>query len=122
MAKKLNEVTVFTNGDSSKLSTWSNVPFFLTNTLISKGIKVNRIDIGASPFLEKIFYKTFYKVFKILNKGTAYDYFHSYIHFHDARNRIKSAVRQYPNSDADIFLTFSFSSTGLQKKNDCTIM
>jgi glycosyltransferase involved in cell wall biosynthesis len=114
--KKLNEVTVFTNGDSSKLSTWSNVPFFLTNTFISKGIKVNRIDISGSPFLQKIYYKTFYKVFKMLNKGTAYDYYHSNIHFYNARNRIKSAVKQYPNSDADIFLTFTFSSAGLQKK------
>jgi hypothetical protein len=45
---KIKEITVFTIGDSKKMSTWSNVPFFFTETLISKGVKVNRVDIGQS--------------------------------------------------------------------------
>jgi glycosyltransferase involved in cell wall biosynthesis len=113
---KIKEVNVFTNGDSSQISTWSNVPFFLTETLLSKGIKVNRIDISPSRRLENIFYKVFYRVLSNINKKTSYTYLRSLIHFKDTRNKIAAAVKKYPNSDADIFVTFSFSSGGLTNK------
>ena len=41
----MNEITIFTYGDSNKISTWSNVPYFFTTTLEKKGIIVNRINI-----------------------------------------------------------------------------
>jgi hypothetical protein len=40
----------------------------------------------------------------------------SFTHFTNVRYRIKKAINQYPNSDANIFLTFSFSSAGLTMK------
>lgn len=114
--KIIKEVTVFTNGDSQKLTTWSNVPYFFTDTLITKGIKVNRVDI--SPFLPlQIVYKmTFYAILKLLNRNTTYTYFRSYIHYINVRYRIKRALINYKDSDIFIFLTFSFSSAGLTKK------
>jgi glycosyltransferase involved in cell wall biosynthesis len=114
--KKVREITVFTNGDSRKISTWSNVPFFFTETLISNGLRVNRVDLSPSPFLEKLFYKTVHRMIKKIYKDTTYDYFRSLTNFIDVRNRIKKAVKKYPNSDAYIFLTFSFSSVKLTKK------
>ncbi|MDD5578203.1 MAG: glycosyltransferase [Methylobacter sp.] len=114
--KKIKEITVFSNGDSNKISTWSNVPFFFTETLFSKGIKVNRVDISPPFLLEKIANITVYYFLGILYKNSAYNYFRSLIHFVNVRYRIKKAIKQYPNSDAHIFLTFSFSSVGLTKK------
>ena len=113
---KIKEVTVFTKGDSSKISTWSNVPYFFTETLLSKGVKVNRVDLSPIPFLRIIFNRTFYSVEKKINKHSTYDYFRSFMHFTNSRYRIKKAINQYPNSDANIFLTFSFSSAGLTRK------
>ncbi|GBU07133.1 hypothetical protein AwDysgo_04640 [Bacteroidales bacterium] len=57
--KKIKEITLFTNGDSNDLSVFSNVPYFFAQTLISKGIKVNRVDIGISKKMENpIFLKS----------------------------------------------------------------
>src|SRR5512141_2155738 len=47
---QFREITVFTCGDSSKPRTWSNIPYFFTQTLISKGLKVNRVDISPVAF------------------------------------------------------------------------
>src|SRR5262249_28365621 len=112
----IKEVTVFTNGDSSNINTWSNVPFFFTETLISKGIKVNRVDLTPSPILNRIYSTTWERIIRIIYKATTYTYFRSLIHFLDARLRIKKAIKTYNNSEINIFLTFSFSSTGLTTK------
>lgn len=113
---RIREVTVYSNGDSRKISTWSNVPYFFIETLISKGIKVNRVDLSPSFFLKAIFKLSLEKILKVIYKNSTYYYFRSLIHFTDLRYRIRKAIRQYPNADANIFLTFSFSSAGLTDK------
>ncbi len=112
----IKEVTVYANGDSSNIRTWSNVPFFFTETLISKGIKVNRVDLRPSPILNRIYNKTCLRILRMIHKNTTYKYFRSLVHFFDVRLRIKKAIENYKNSEVNIFLTFSFSSTGLTKK------
>ncbi len=106
----INNVTVLVNGDSSKLSTWSNFPYFFTETLMSKGIQVNRIDISPNKTIQKIFEKTIYRFIVRLFRDTSYDYFRSCIHYIDAKIRIIKAVKKYPDSDVFIFMTFSFST------------
>lgn len=87
---KLKEVTVFSIGDSSKISTWSNIPFFLTEMLIAKGIKVNRINIEpAYPF----YYKLFHYIAKVCNRATTYDFFRSQAYFLLACKLIKKAIK-----------------------------
>ncbi len=115
--KTLREVTVFTNGDSSKLSTWSNVPYLFTETLIAKGIKVNRVDLNPDPSLKSFWDKTMGRVARrIINKKTNFEYFRSRLHFMNVRSLIKKAIQAYPQTDAFIFLTFSFSASRLTKK------
>lgn len=113
---EIKEVIVFANGDSSKIKTWSNVPFFFTETLISRGIKVNRVDLSPPRILNGIYNMTCRKILKTIYKDTTYTYFRSLIYFLDVRRRIRRAIKKYETSDANIFLTFSFSSTGLTKK------
>ncbi|RZK42353.1 MAG: glycosyltransferase family 1 protein [Hymenobacter sp.] len=114
--KKLKEVSVFTDGDSSQISTWSNVPFFLTETLLSKGIKVNRIDISPTRNWESLFYKTSYRILSRINKQTSYSYLRSLTHFINTKKKIATAVKKHPNSDANIFITCSFSSKSFSNK------
>lgn len=114
--KKIKEVTVFTNGDSSKINTWSNVPYFFTATLLAKGIVVNRVDLSPSDFIRITLKRTFYRFLKMINPRSSCIYYRSVAHFIDVRHRIKRAIKQYPNTDANIFLTFSFSSAGLTQK------
>ena len=110
--EKLNEVTVFTNGDSGKISTWSNIPYFLTETLLSKGIRVNRVDISPSKTLN-ILFQIFLKIIRIFFRETTYEYYRSFFHFVDVRGIIRKAIKEFKDSQANIFLTFSFSSFGL---------
>jgi glycosyltransferase involved in cell wall biosynthesis len=106
----IKEVTVFTCGDSSRLATWSNVPFFFSETLIAKGIRVNRVNIEPSMLLP------LHRLAKLVSKVSTYTYFRSLICFLVTRRKIKKAVKQFKNSQADIFLTFSFSSCGLTNR------
>src|SRR5664280_1046497 len=80
---KINEITVFASGNSKDIRTWSNVPYFFTETLLTKGIKVNRVDLSPSSFLKGIFNLTIKLVINRINKDTTYNYFRSFTHFND---------------------------------------
>lgn len=53
----MKEVIVFTNGDSSKISTWSNVPYCFTEALLRKQVIVHRVDIRPHWRLDRMFNK-----------------------------------------------------------------
>ena len=110
---KLKEVTVYTDGDSHKIATWSNVPYFLTNTFEAKGIKVNRVNIA---FTRRKWQSLWNITAKIMNRNTLYDYSRSSMRFFFTRCMIKKMTHRYNNSQADIFLTFSFSSAGFTSR------
>ncbi|HJT81144.1 MAG TPA: glycosyltransferase family 4 protein [Chthoniobacterales bacterium] len=113
----MKEITVFADGDSSKLTTWSNVPYLFTETLRSKGIKVNRVDIHQNFKIKNWWDRTMGRVLlHFVNEDTSYTYFRSLPHFLDVRGRIRKAMKARPNSDANVFLTFSFSSAGMTQK------
>lgn len=113
----IKEITVFATGDSTRLSTWSNVPYFITETLIRRGIRVNRVDISPDPLLENLWNKTMGRlVQRVLTRNTEYSYVRSHLHFGNIRKRIRDALRRFPDAGANLFLTFSFSSAGLTDK------
>ena len=107
--KRIKELTVYTNGPASDYSTWSNVPFFFCEALRSHGVKVNQVDINPYPLVEKFYNRTFRLVWKLLHRNTTYTYFRSSLRHMIANILIRSAIRRYPISQADIFLTYSFS-------------
>jgi hypothetical protein len=117
----IKEITVFTNGDSEEISTWSNVPYFFTKTLMKKGVKINRVNIYADEFkpslsktiVDKYLSKILNRIYK---RNNTYSHFRSPFHFNKTRNLIKKSVEKYPNSDVFLFLTFSFSAVGFTEK------
>lgn len=107
--KNIKEITVFSIGDANDLKTWSNVPYFFTKNLEEQNIKVNRINIEENALLN-IFYK--YSVFillKIINKNSNHTYFRSRLNYILTNRKIKKAIHTYYQSDALLFLTYSFS-------------
>ena len=40
---QIKEINVFTNGDAGKLSTWSNFPYFFTETLKEGILKAKKM-------------------------------------------------------------------------------
>ncbi len=107
--KSIKELTVYTNGSASDYRTWSNVPFYFCEALRAKGVIVNQVDINPYPIIEKVFNRTFRLGWKLFHRDTTYTYFRSSMRHMIATTHIRRAIRSYPNSQADIFLTYSFS-------------
>ena len=112
--KLIRELTVFSHGDSTLLSTWSNVPYFFTKTIESKGIRVNRVNINPPYAVEELYDRTVWRVLnKLLPRGYFTKYIHTALNYWHIQRRIRKAVKQYPSSDAFIFLSFSHSTQGM---------
>lgn len=112
----LKEINVFTNGDATKLSTWSNFPYFFTETLKTKGIKVNYINTQPNKILKNLYRFSIWQVFKHQKNNDAYEYYRTPIHRFFANKIIKNAIAKYTNADANLFLNFSFSAKPFSSK------
>mgnify|MGYP007100191735 CR=1 FL=1 len=86
-------VIVFSLGDSTKISTWSNVPYFFTTTLEKQGIKVNRVNLQESKYLKLLYFFWFGWMIKFFFKKSAYTYYRSTLNNWDTKRKIKKAVQ-----------------------------
>ena len=109
---RMREATVFTIGDSRSPSTWSNVPYCFTQALLARGIRVNQVDLSPLRIPSALYNGIIWRAIRMASRRSTHTYFRSLAHFVDVEHRIKKAVREYPNADANIFLTFSHSSAG----------
>lgn len=112
---KLKEIIVFAPGDSKLLTTWSNVPYFLTSTLEKKGIIVDRVDLNdyyINNFKDRFLYicsRLLRIVFKLFYRSNI-SYKYDYIRYHD-RNLTKAMndIRnKYPDADGQIIIHLSY--------------
>lgn len=113
---KIEEINVFTNGDARKLSTWSNFPYFFTESLKSKGIKVNYINTQPNRILKNIYKFSIWQILKRIKKYDSYDYYRTKTNRIFANRIIENGVKKYPNADANLFLNFSFSAKPFSSK------
>ncbi len=111
----LREITVFSIGDASQLKTWSNVPYFFTKSLEEKGFKINRVDIEESAFLNSIYKYTVFAALKLFYKNSDHTFFRSGFNNFLTGQKIKKEIKNR-NSDAFIFLSYSFSSKKYSQK------
>lgn len=106
----MKEITVFTEGDASLASTWSNVPYFLTTTLEKKGYTVHRINVESSGLLQKLYDKFLCRMLRhTILPHTTFRYERSYLYHLKVRHIIRNAILKYPASDCYISTSFSFS-------------
>ena len=113
--QKIQQVTVFTQGDSTQPSTWSNVPYLFTRTLEERGISVNRVDL-APGLGGKLINRAWRALQRLLPWESTFDYTRSGLHYLVVKRRVREAVRRYTQADVNIFLTFSFSSAGMSNQ------
>lgn len=114
--KHIREITVFSIGDSNQLKTWSNVPYFFTKTLEEKHIKVNRINIEENKFFNLMYKYSIYIFYKLINRNSNHTYFRSRLNYILTNRKIKKAIQTYNQSDALLFLTYSFSAPKQKNK------
>lgn len=114
----IKEVTIYSNGDSNDLKTWSNVPYLFCKTLEEKGIKVNRVNIHANKKLLRIFNSFFFLIFRrILKRDTSPTLYRTLLHRWLINKRLNKATKAYPNTDLNIFLTYLFINPYSTKPN-----
>ncbi|MBN8705761.1 MAG: glycosyltransferase [Bacteroidetes bacterium] len=112
----IREIVVFTNGDSRRPGTWSNVPYFFTQTLEKKGIIVRRVNLNA-PAVFRLIFKYFISVLiKIFEKATTYTVLRSGLHYSLAMWKIRFSNWLYPKADLILFLTATYDATPITKK------
>ncbi|HEY0978416.1 MAG TPA: glycosyltransferase family 4 protein [Flavobacteriales bacterium] len=108
------DLTVFTLGDSRKVSTWSNVPYFFTRTLERQGHRVQRVDIGPNRLI-KLAYDLVWKGWCALSgSGSKHEYFRSRLNQRLTERRIDRALERFPRNH-NIFITFSFGAYRQQR-------
>ena len=112
----MKEITIFSYGDSNKLSTWSNVPYLFTKTLENKGLVVNRVNILPNRYINLLFNYSISPLLRLIDRKSSFDYSRSFLYIREAKFKIEKAVNRYPNSDAFVFLNFDFSVSEFTSK------
>jgi len=103
-------ITVLSQGDSRSSKTWSNIPYYLVNTLTEMGYKVNTVNIKgnriASFFYDKIFCRVLRHSFF---KDTSYCYDRTASFQRTIDRQMMDVVSKYPDTDLFISTSFSFN-------------
>jgi len=106
----MKRIILYTQGDSSKRSTWSNIPYCLTQSLAKKGFSILRVNIQPNYRLKKLWDKIILPSLNKLCPSHSYDYSRSLLHrLHIQYKIIKASIRNR-NIYAHIFLTFSHTN------------
>jgi glycosyltransferase involved in cell wall biosynthesis len=105
--RPLGEITLFTRGDSRRVTTWSGLPKGCADALEELGIVVHRVD--TMPLR---------KVLRAVDRlrqriGIRDDLLYQVIYSRLERQQVAGACRRYPSSQCNLFLTYSFTSHGL---------
>lgn len=100
-------IYIFTEGDASKLSAWSNVPYFLSTTLEKMGHRVVRVDISTMNFVRKVYNHTISKLLEMLFPQHAYQFERAGVYNRRVEKILKQTMTQA--SDADLFIIMNFS-------------
>ena len=107
-------INIFTYGDATKPSTWSNVPYCLSRTLEQFGYTVNRIDISLQnrPLLN--IYRRLWTAFmrrymRLRHRGEqyAYTFDRTPLYCRLVEREIKRANDLYPDACCNLFLSYS---------------
>lgn len=111
------KIIAFSNGDSLKTETWSNVPYYFTKALEEYGIDLIRVDMTPLKAFKKLIL-FLDRVRARFNIGVGFE--RTRLHSNLVRRKMLKAVKR--NHDADLILTFDFSSSVKDKTDIKTLM
>lgn len=104
------EITVFTEGNSNHSNVWSNIPYFLTTTLESKGYLVHRVNVTGNHILRSFCDKFLCRLLRrIFMKKSSFSYNRSKFYSNEVQHLMKKSVALHPNSCCYISTSFSYA-------------
>lgn len=103
-----NTLLVFSTADSSKVSSWSNVPYLFTQNLESQGINVIRVTTQEALIFTYtvLFFKKILK--ELFGIQTSWEYSRSSLHFYLTRRKMNIACKEIKH-DSVLVLNCSYS-------------
>lgn len=104
----IKKVIFFTKGDSSDVSTWSNIPYLFTKTLEKHNIVLHRVDISSNKKIRRIFDKFVVPIIGLLFPKHVYTFDRTKLCAVITNKKIRNALKRNADSDLCIFTTFSF--------------
>ena len=114
----MKQIIVYSCGDSTDVSTWSNVPYLFTKTLEDKGFTLYRVDISPHKRLNRLFNTLSYYICKRLLKLRACPEFHrTGLHRFLTYRKIKEATKASPKAEFNLFLSYAFYNPYSTKPN-----
>lgn len=102
----IKEIILFVYGDSTKASTWSNVPYLMAKTFEKFGIVVDRVNIEPNPLIRGIY--NLYN--KVIHGKNSYSFIRTPLYMFLTNRRIKYSLRKFPNADFALYLTCDYMS------------
>lgn len=105
---KINKIVVFLEGDASKLSTWSNVPYFFIETLKRKGFNVDIFDISTWNVIKKLYNHSISKIIDIFFPKHACQFERTLLYNFLVERKLKKYIISDKNSDLYIIMNYTF--------------
>lgn len=103
----IRKLIVFATQDSSKLSSWSNVPYLFCETLKAQGIRLEQVTIRENTAMRFLVLALKRAVKMLTGFQTSWDYSRSALHFLLARRQINQFCQEHEH-DGVLMLTFSY--------------
>lgn len=97
----IRTVNVFTAGDASDLSVWSNIPCLLCRTLEKKGLRVNRIAYPRDEGVLRFLLLAGDRVYRFFDRRHGKGWFYAKVYYALVDRTVRRASRNYP-ADLDI--------------------
>lgn len=102
----MREVICLSNGDSSKISTWSGVPYFFLRELEKAGVVVHRVNISPDKRIAELYDKTFRRLIRFFSRDSSFYYYNSIFYYFRVSKSLRNAIQKYKSSD--FILSFSY--------------
>ena len=113
----MKTITVLSQGNASSSKTWSNIPYYLVETLKQKGLNVHTIDIDSNGIGRFIYDKIFCRLLRhTLLPQTTYSYDRTSSFQKCTKRKLEGIVSQFPDTDIFISTSFSFHPKRFTKK------
>ena len=107
----MKKIILYTCGDSTKLSTWSNVPYLFSGALERSGVDLVRVDISPSKVINRIFNTLSFYLFRKVCRFRACPEFHrTWLHRFIVYRRMKKVANLYPDAKLNLFLSYGFTN------------
>lgn len=104
----IEKIILFTYGDATNASTWSNVPYLLTKSLEEKGFEITHVNLASEPKI-KLFWNKYIGTFlSFFYKDQQCYYEVSFLNQLINNRKIKKNVNKNKDACFNIFLGYDF--------------